>query len=81
VRDPIEVLEAALARRPALWRIWCAVNFCKAEFADGTAKEDGPAFRLFRRIFHLECSCCSALRGILAGLLVGFVLGAAAWPR
>ena len=75
----MEILESWLAARPRLWRAWCWANPCKGEYADGTAKPEGPLFRLFHKVFHLQCSCCSAIRGLAAGFALGFVMGALAW--
>jgi hypothetical protein len=74
-RDPIEALEAVIARHPTLWRLYVALNFCKEAYADGTPKVDGPLFNVFKRVFYLECACCAALRGILVGLLAGAAAG------
>jgi hypothetical protein len=68
-------LENRLQRFPRLWRLYMALNFCKNQYADGTLKTDGPVFRLFARVFYLNCSCCAALRGILAGLIIGWLWG------
>jgi hypothetical protein len=75
----MEALEAALSRRPRLWRIYLALNPCKEAYADGTFKTDGPAFKAFAAVFYLKCPCCAALRGLIAGLLLGLALGALAW--
>jgi hypothetical protein len=74
MKDPMELIESRLEKHPGLWRIYMVLNFCKSQYADGTVKTDGPLFRLFSRIFYLQCSCCAACRGILAGLIAGFVL-------
>ena len=71
----MEVLEAVLARFPRLWARYLKWNFCKAELADGAAKPESRAFWLFRKIFYLECSCCAAVRGIVAGFALGFAAG------
>jgi hypothetical protein len=65
------LLESILMRFPRLWAAYVRWNFCKGQYADGTPKPESALFRAFARAFHLECSCCSALRGILFGLLVG----------
>ena len=75
MRDPMEILEDRLSRHRLLWSLYLAFNFCKPEYADGTAKVDGPLFRLFKRVFYLECSCCAAVRGLLAGFLLGLAAG------
>ena len=71
----MEILEAVLVRFPKVWAKYLKWNFCKAELADGSAKPESRAFRLFRTIFYLECSCCAAVRGLLAGFALGFALG------
>ena len=71
----MEILEAVLVRFPKVWAKYLKWNFCKAELADGSAKPESWAFWLFKKIFYLECSCCSAVRGILAGLALGYALG------
>jgi hypothetical protein len=65
------LLEAILRRCPRLWAAYVRWNFCKGQYADGTPKPDSALFRAFAWTFHLECSCCSALRGILFGLAAG----------
>jgi hypothetical protein len=71
----MEKFEQWLAKKPVLWRWYCALNFCKETYADGRVKVDGFWFRLFSRVFYLKCSCCSALRG----LVVGFGLATLVW--
>jgi hypothetical protein len=70
----MELIESRLEKHPGLWRVYLALNLCKSRYADGTVKEDGRLFRLFDRVFYLNCSCCAAVRGILAGLIAGFGL-------
>jgi hypothetical protein len=64
-------IEAVLRRFPRLWAFYVKWNFCKGQLADGTAKPDSRLFRAFAWAFHLECSCCSALRGLIFGALLG----------
>jgi hypothetical protein len=66
----MELLEEWVKKRPRLWRAYVYVNFCKSEYADGTLKDATLLFRLFSRVFYLECSCCSAIRGLLIGALL-----------
>jgi hypothetical protein len=73
MNDPMEIFEAWLAKSPTLFRIYVALNFCKAEYADGTPKKEGVLFKLFSKLFYLQCSCCSALRGLLFGFILGFL--------
>lgn len=74
------VLESVLARFPRVWAAYLKWNFCKGELADGSEKPEGPFFRAFAKIFYLECSCCAAVRGILAGLVLGLaVMGVFSW--
>jgi hypothetical protein len=65
------LLESILMRWPRAWAAYVRWNFCKGQYADGTAKPEGPLFRAFAWAFHLECSCCSALRGLIAGAALG----------
>ena len=75
MRDPIEIFEDALMRRPRLWRAWVWLNPCKEAYADGAPKVDGPLFKAFAAVFYLKCSCCAAIRGLAIGLAAGFLLG------
>lgn len=70
----MEWLEDKLAGRPGLWKVYCGLNFCKETRADGSVKADGVLFKIFSRVFYLKCACCSAVRGIIFGLLLGAVL-------
>ena len=79
MRDPMEAFEDWLRRRPALWRAYVALNFCKGEYADGTPKEQSKAFNALYAVFRMECGCCAALRGFLAGALIGLLAWLLAW--
>jgi hypothetical protein len=69
--DPMDRLEGWLSKSPRLWAVYVRLNFCKAQYADGTPKKDGIMFRIFSKVFYLDCSCCAALRGLLAGFAMG----------
>ena len=75
MRDPMEAFESWLERRPRLWALWLRHNFCKGVLADGSPKPESRLFAAFSRAFHLECPCCAALRGIIAGLALGLAIG------
>jgi hypothetical protein len=75
--DPMEKLEAWIERYPRLWRAYVYLNFCKNAYADGLPKPDSRLFKLFYKIFYLDCSCCSAIRGLVFGTLFGLALGEA----
>lgn len=75
MRDPMEVFEDVLKRFPRLYKIYLKYNFCKSEYADGTEKPDTKMYVLFYKIFYLDCSCCAAVRGLLIGSIIGFILG------
>jgi hypothetical protein len=72
--DPLEIFERWLVKKPRLWRYYMALNPCKETYADGREKPESLAFKLFTYVFYLKCSCCSAIRG----LVIGFILGLAA---
>jgi hypothetical protein len=71
----MEILESVLVRFPRIWAAYLTWNFCKGELADGSPKPESLAFMAFRKIFYLDCACCAAVRGILAGLVLGFAFG------
>jgi hypothetical protein len=73
----MEIFESLLRRAPRLWALYLRLNPCKAELADGSPKPPGRLYDAFYRVFYLDCSCCSALRGLLAGFLLGLAAGAA----
>jgi hypothetical protein len=74
IRCMMERFEAWLIKHPRLWSLYVRWNFCKPEYADGTLKEDTLFFKVFRKVFYLECSCCSALRGLLVGFILGVLI-------
>ena len=67
----MDMLESVLQKLPRLWAFYLKWNFCKAHLADGSRKPDTIFSRIFERVFYLECSCCSALRGIVFGFVLG----------
>jgi hypothetical protein len=71
----MEALEDFLQKRPRLWRLYVAANFCKGSYADGTGKPESRAYLLFYKIFYLGCPCCAALRGLIVGLAAGLAGG------
>lgn len=72
MRDPLEIFEAWLEKRyPRIYARYLDYNFCKGYTIDGSEKPMSSAYRLFYKIFYLDCACCSALRG----LIIGFILG------
>lgn len=75
MRDPMEVFEDILGKFPRLYKTYLKYNFCKGEYADGSAKPDTKLFTLFYKIFYLDCSCCAAIRGLFIGGIFGFILG------
>jgi len=76
MRDPMEIFEDVLSKHfPKLYKVYMKYNFCKGEYADGTAKPESKAFNIFSRVFYLECSCCAVFRGMMAGAVLGFIVG------
>lgn len=73
MRDPMDMFEDVLKRFPKLWAGYVRLNFCKPELADGTPKPESRVFNAFYRVFYMKCPCCSALRGLLAGFVLGWV--------
>lgn len=73
MNDPMEQFEAWLEGKPRLWAWYLKYNFCKGFYADGTEKPDSRIYNLLNKIFYFECPCCSCLRSILFGLIVGWV--------
>ncbi|MDR1079454.1 MAG: hypothetical protein LBQ79_00445 [Deltaproteobacteria bacterium] len=71
MRDPMEAMEDGLSRFPRPWAVYVRLNFCKGELADGTPKPPNRFYDLFYHLFYLKCPCCAALRGMLAGLVLG----------
>ena len=69
--DPMETFELFLERFPRLRAFYYKWNFCKGSYADGTPKPHTLFSRAFQKIFYLECSCCSAIRGLIAGFVLG----------
>jgi hypothetical protein len=74
MKDPMIELEDWLEKRPRLWSLYVRFNFCKGAYADGTPKKDGLLFRIFSKIFYLDCSCCAASRGLLIGFASGVAI-------
>jgi len=60
------------------------VNFCHGEFHDGTEK---PANKLYDWLYYhwlwpfkqTDCVCCNTVRGLLYGIIIGYVIGRATW--
>jgi hypothetical protein len=73
--DPMERFEGWLIKWPRLWRAYVWLNFCKGQYADGTPKTESIFFKLFHKVFYLDCSCCAAIRGLLIGCIIGYLFG------
>ena len=56
------------------------VNFCHGEYSDGTAKPENKVYDWL--YYHwlwpfkqTDCVCCNAVRGLLYGVIIGYVIG------
>lgn len=55
------------------------INFCH-DYYDGTEKPANPVYDFFRKYWlfpfeQTECPCCNAVRGLIYGAILGFLLG------
>ena len=75
MRDPMEIFEGWLKKKPRLWAFYRRWNPCHGELPDGTTKPDSWFVDKFlHRLFYWDCACCASFRGVLAGLFLGWLL-------